>query len=65
MIFTFISEDAETDIRSGLEDIPKTKLTMEFSAVTMDEVLEEFEKFLRGSGYYLNNQHLELVRNDE
>lgn len=40
-------------------DSRKIKNTMEFEAVTLDEVVPQLESFLRGSGYYFEG--LEVV----
>jgi hypothetical protein len=39
--YTFISED----------DLTSSKLTLEFEALSLDELLPRFEDFLRGSGF--------------
>jgi len=36
-----------------ISDISHSKLTLEFYAVSLDDVLDQFETFLRGSGYVL------------
>lgn len=37
-----------------------SKITNEISAILINDVIEEFERFLRGSGYYFDG-HLEIV----
>jgi hypothetical protein len=55
--FTFIKQPEDDN---WLEE-GDSKLTTEFSAVTLDRVLEEFELFLKGSGFVFNG-HLDFVQ---
>jgi len=42
------------------ESSPYTRVSIETDAVSLDDVLNEFENFLRGSGYHINGR-LEVV----
>ena len=55
--FTFIKQPEDDN---WLEE-GDSKLTTEFSAVTLDRVLEEFELFLKGSGFVFDG-HLDFVQ---
>ena len=45
--FTFICEDSPMPFSEGVV----TKRTVEFDAVFIDDVVQEFEMFLRGAGF--------------
>ena len=45
---------ATEEMWSGVGTAPQ-QFTAEFSAVTLNEVIQNFEQFLRGCGYYLEN----------
>ena len=59
MKFTFICEDDPMPFSEGVV----TKRTVEFNGITINSVLEEFEMFMRGCGFYVNG-HIDIV-NDE
>ena len=42
-----------------------SKTTFEFEAVRLEDVLEQFQYFLQGCGYNLDESHLEVVNNEE
>lgn len=46
--FTFICEDEPMPFSTSIV----TKRTIEFEAVSIDEILTEFELFLRGAGFH-------------
>jgi len=46
------------------DKVPATKINMEFEAETLDDVLEEFARFLRGCGYTIDGR-LDVVHHDE
>jgi len=55
--FTFISEDLDLNgFKSG------SKLTKDFSCEYLDDVISEFEMFLRGAGYHFEGT-LDIVEN--
>lgn len=45
--FTFVCQEESMPFASGVE----TKRTVEFSAESLDDILLEFEHFLRGCGF--------------
>jgi len=58
--FTFIKEpDPDNWMEEG-----DSKLTVEFNAIELDRILEEFTYFLRGAGFFADG-HLELVHDEE
>lgn len=56
--FTLINED-ESSEGDGIS----RKLTVEFEAITLSEILDELEYFLRGAGYHLKG-HLVIEEED-
>lgn len=54
--FTFICEDELSAVEA--------KRTVEFNSGSLDQVLEEFEHFLRGSGFYFQGQ-LDFIDDSE
>lgn len=54
--FTFICEDELSAVEA--------KRTVEFNSGSLDQVLEEFENFLRGSGFYFRGQ-LDFIDEEE
>ena len=54
MKFTFICED----------DFSKSKTTVECQAETINHVLDNFQDFLRGSGFHING-YLDVVPNED
>ena len=54
--FTFICEDELS--------VVEAKRTVEFNSGSLDQVLEEFEHFLRGSGFYFRGQ-LDFIDEEE
>lgn len=59
MKYVFIQK--ETDIFSGNEN--GNTLTLEFSADSISEMLEQFENFLKGAGYVIEGK-LDIVDED-
>jgi len=59
--YTFISEDIETGESYGF---PKSKTTIEFEAKDIFEVLQSFQQFLSGSGFYPSGR-LEFVDDED
>ena len=53
--FTFVQE----------QNYNNSKTTFEFEAVRLEDVLEQFQYFLQGCGYNLDEGHLEVVDNEE
>jgi hypothetical protein len=53
--FTFIHE----------QNYNNSKNTFEFEAVQLEDILEQFQYFLQGCGYNLDESHLEVVDNVE
>jgi len=58
--FTFICEEEPMPFA----DTNTSKRTVEFEGVTLDSIVEEFELFLRGCGFYLNGK-LDIVSEEE
>ena len=58
--FTFICEEQQFPFG---DNIP-TKRTVEFNAVSLIDILQEFEYFLKGAGFYINGT-LEVVPEEE
>lgn len=57
--FTFISEDVDLNgYKTG------SKLTKEFSCDTLDDVVKEFDMFVRGTGYSFSGE-IAIVPEDE
>lgn len=54
--FTFICEDEPMPFSNGVV----TKRTFEFDAIQLQDIVEEFERFLIGAGFGLNGK-LEIV----
>ena len=61
--FTFVCQDVPP-IFPTLHSSVLTKRTVEFESDTLDSVIQEFEMFLRGCGYYFDG-NLEIVNDDE
>jgi hypothetical protein len=59
--FTFICEDEALPFGDSIS----SKKTVEFSAVSIDDILKEFEMFLNGCGFNLNGKCLSLEDIDE
>ena len=57
--YTFICEQ-ESDLYA---DIVESKRTFEFHADGLDQILSEFESFLRGSGFYFNG-NIDIVEEE-
>lgn len=58
--YTFIKQpDPDNWMEEG-----DSKLTVEFNAIELDRILEEFTYFLRGAGFFADG-HLELVHDEE
>ena len=47
--FTLICEDNHPPVQDFANN---SKVTVEFEAVTLSEILQQFECFLKGSGYH-------------
>lgn len=58
--FTFICEEESMPFVSSIE----TKRTVEFRADGLSDILQEFECFLRGAGFYFDG-HLDIVQDEE
>jgi hypothetical protein len=58
--YTFIKEANKDD---WLEE-GDSKITIEFNAIDLERILQEFESFLRGAGFTLNG-HLDIVQEME
>jgi hypothetical protein len=54
--FTFICEDEPMPFGEGVT----TKRIFEFDAIQLDDIVEEFERFLMGAGFTINGR-LEIV----
>jgi hypothetical protein len=60
MKFTFVSQDESMEsVFSGVNEYPLTKRTHEFSAENLDDILDQIEMFLKGSGFIFN--HLQIA----
>jgi hypothetical protein len=58
--YTFIKQpDPDNWLTEG-----DAKVTVEFNAIGLDHILEEFTYFLRGAGFFADG-HLELVHDEE
>ena len=51
--FTFICEDEQIPFAT---DTITTKRTFQFSGVQLDDIVEEFEMFLKGCGFYFEGR---------
>jgi hypothetical protein len=58
--FTFICQEESMPFVHSIQ----SKRTVEFNAETLDDILNEFEMFLRGAGFHFNGQ-LDIVNVDE
>jgi len=58
--FTFICQEESMPFAHSIQ----SKRTVEFNAETLDCILNEFEMFLRGSGFLFDGQ-LDIVNEDE
>jgi hypothetical protein len=58
--YTFINEP---DPSNWVEE-NDSKLTLEFNAVDLSRIVQEFEQFLRGSGFIIDG-HLDIVQDEE
>jgi len=58
--FTFMCEDEPMPFA----DAVTTKRTFEFSAVSLNDIIQEFEYFLKGAGFYINGT-LDVVPEEE
>lgn len=57
--FTFVCQEESKPWLSSAQ----TKRTVEFNADVLDDIVFEFEQFLRGCGFYFDG-HLELVEEE-
>ena len=57
--FTFVCQEESMPFVHSIQ----SKRTVEFNAETLDDILKEFEMFLRGAGFHFDGQ-LDIV-NDE
>jgi hypothetical protein len=57
--FTFICEEDAMPFMEGTV----SKKTVEFNAVRIDDLITEFEMFLRGAGFSFDG-HLDFVKNE-
>lgn len=57
--FTFVCQEESTPYSRIVE----TKRTVEFRADSLEDVLQEFEHFLRGAGFYFNG-NLDIVNEE-
>ena len=58
--FTFICEEEPMPFA----DVVTTKRTFEFNAVSLNDIIQEFEYFLKGAGFYINGT-LEVVPEED
>jgi hypothetical protein len=58
--FTFVCQEESMPFVHSTQ----SKRTVEFNAETLDDILNEFEMFLRGAGFHFNGQ-LDIVNVDE
>ena len=58
--YTFISEQES----SSFSDVVEAKRTVEFHADSLDQILPEFEQFLRGCGFYFEG-YIDVVDENE
>ena len=58
--FTFICEDEPMPFSDGIV----SKKTVEFNGESLDGIINEFEMFLRGSGFNFNG-HLDFITEEE
>jgi len=59
MRYTFIGE--HKDFRT---DQLVSKVTIETEHMCLDEIIEEFENFLKGCGFSLDGRHIEVVEDE-
>jgi hypothetical protein len=62
--YTFICEQFDYDEFTGDKIGVSSKTTKEFNSEELDVILENFESFLKASGFRFNG-HLEIVEEDE
>ena len=60
--YTFVCEEGKSFLYPHHND---TKSTVTFKATTLDDIVHHFELFLKGCGFELGDQRLELVRDWE
>lgn len=58
--FTFICQEESMPFVHSIQ----SKRTVEFNAETLDDILNEFEMFLRGAGFHFEG-HLDFVNEDD
>jgi hypothetical protein len=58
--FTFVCQEESMPFVHSIQ----SKRTVEFNAETLDDILNEFEMFLRGAGFHFEG-HLDFVNEDE
>lgn len=58
--FTFVCQEEAMPFG----DVVSSKRTVEFSTETLEDIVSEFEKFLRGCGFYFKGQ-LDFVSDEE
>jgi hypothetical protein len=58
--FTFVCQEESMPFVHSIQ----SKRTVEFNAETLDDILNEFEMFLRGAGFHFEG-HLDIVNEDD
>lgn len=58
--FTFVCQEESMPFVHSIQ----SKRTIEFNAETLDDILNEFEMFLRGAGFHFDG-HLDIVSEEE
>jgi len=58
--FTFVCQEESMPFVHSIQ----SKKSVEFNAETLDDILNEFEMFLRGAGFHFEG-HLDFVNEDE
>ena len=58
--FTFVCQEEAMPFA----DVVSSKRTVEFSADTLNQIMDEFQNFLRGCGFYFDGQ-LDFVSDEE
>jgi hypothetical protein len=58
--FTFVCQEESMPFVHSIQ----SKRTVEFNAETLDDILNEFEMFLRGAGFHFEG-HLDFVNEDD
>jgi hypothetical protein len=58
--FTFVCQEESMPFVHSIQ----SKRTVEFNAETLDDILNEFEMFLRGAGFYFEGR-LDIVNEDD